>query len=180
MRVYLCDLCKKEIHERVYRINIVAFPSADPPESARALDDDWANEIRKMDLCYECLTDALRGENDTPEKIEGGVQTTHSGEPVQEPEPQPEPADDDSGELTEEEEQAICDRIAGKSPKKSKKVDEDLVMRMRAEKRSAKAISEELGCHISTVYNILRRREGNLFQGTEKGTNAMAIAMKER
>lgn len=72
MRVYLCDLCKKEIHDRVYRINIVAFPSADPPESARALDDDWANEIRKMDLCYDCLTDALRGENDTPEKIEGG------------------------------------------------------------------------------------------------------------
>ena len=110
----------------------------------------------------------------------GGVPATHSTEPVQEPEPQPEPADDDSGELTKEEEQEICDRIAGKPPKKPKRVDEDAVMRMRAEKRSPKAISEELGCGLSTVYNILKRREGNLFQGAEKSADAMAIALKER
>lgn len=66
----MCDLCKKEIHKQVYRINIVAFPADDKPESARALDDDWANEVRKMDLCYECLTDTLRG--DTSVNFEGG------------------------------------------------------------------------------------------------------------
>ena len=161
----MCDLCKKEIHKQVYRINIVAFPADDKPESARALDDDWANEVRKMDLCYECLTDTLR--EDTSVNFEGGVPATHSSEPAQEPDPQPEPAAEtaeaapDDSELTEEEEQAICDRIAGTARGK-KQIDLGKLQALwEANRRGGhwtiKEIADDLKCSEATVYYHLKK-----------------------
>lgn len=95
--------------------------------------------------------------------MRGGVQATHDTEPVQDQ--QPEPAADDGSELTEEEEQKICDRIAGtqhRAKSEKKKIDLGKMKALwEANKRGADwpitKIAEELGCSDSNIHYYLKK-----------------------
>ena len=80
---------------------------------------------------------------------------------------QPEPAGNDAadGELTETEEQAICDRIAGNRPRangEKKKIDLGKLKALwEANRRGADwpivKIADELGCSDATVHYYLKK-----------------------
>lgn len=101
--------------------------------------------------------------------MRGGVPATHSAGPAQDPQPEPveelqpaaEPAPDDS-ELTEEEEQAICDRIAGHAKNEKRKIDIGKLKALwEANQRGADwpitKIADELGCSDATVHYHLKK-----------------------
>ena len=99
-----------------------------------------------------------------------GVPATHDAEPVQEAEQRPEPAEvlapDDESELTEAEEQEICDRIAGKPARQATNIREkyknDIDGPIRAfwtanPPRSVAWIADEIGVSGETVRNRLKK-----------------------
>ena len=133
-----------------------------------ATDDILLKKLRSLQLCRDCLEQiaAYAMNYNVDINYEGGVRPTHSSKPVRDPEPQPELAEDDSGELTEEEEQKICDRIAGSrhmAKGEKKKIDLGKMKALWEANQKGKAdwpitkIAEELGCSDSNVHYYLKK-----------------------
>ena len=179
MILFKCDRCGQVISTYVHKIAIEAYVNTDyatndPVNSPRGheidpgyIKDELAEKVYGIHLCRTCveqIATVILGRN-----FEGGVPATHSAGPAQDPQPEPaeepqpaaEPAPDDS-ELTEEEEQAICDRIAGHAKNEKRKIDLGKLKALwEANQRGADwpitKIADELGCSDATVHYHLKK-----------------------
>lgn len=186
MILFKCDRCGQVISPYVHKIAIEAYVNTDyatndPVNSPWGheidpgyIKDELAEKVYGIHLCRTCVEQIATVILDR--NFEGGVPATYSVGPAQEPDPQPEPAeklrtepaaeqvdaDPDDSELTEEEEQKICDRIAGAAKNEKRKIDLGKLKTLwEANQRGADwpitKIADELGCSGATVHYHLKK-----------------------
>lgn len=176
MIVFKCDRCGQAISPYVHRLANEIYRNTDynlrspvnilipEEEDPEAINDELSIKLYSMQFCRDCFEKiAAYAINGEIKNSKGGVRPTHDARSVRDQ--QPEPAADNKDELTESEEQEICDRISRtRHLAKGERMKIDLGKMKalwEANKRGADwpitKIADELGCTDSTVHYHLKK-----------------------